>query len=208
MFLAGASLAWNSKTFDERKLLPVLSRDVFEDLTGKIAATAFKLGFVHQKLGVKAPNETPLGTVIAAPKSEERELFCRNGLKWFAKIPATRIRAALGEIEKQIAILENLGRRHAVPPKTRMFLRELDLASRMASQSCQFMLWQQAVAAGKVPAAMRLARTGISELQKLEKEFNSFWPLRNKATPKHSSAFLKWRIEDYRKVLNEPDAAR
>ena len=67
MFLAGASLAWNAKDFDERKLVPVLSRDVFADSTGKIAEAAFKLGFVHRKLGVKAPNETPLGTVIAAP---------------------------------------------------------------------------------------------------------------------------------------------
>src|SRR5271154_6200606 len=67
IFLAGASLAWNSKGFDESKLVPVLSRDVFEDSSGKIAEAGFKLGFAHQKLGVKALNETPLGTVIAAP---------------------------------------------------------------------------------------------------------------------------------------------
>ena len=208
MFLAGASLAWNVNGFDESKLASALSRDVIEDRSGKIAATAFKLGFAHQKLGIKAPNETPLGTAIAAPKPEDRELFCRNGLKWFTKIPAKRIRAALKEIERQVAILEKLGRRHAVPPKTNIFLHELDLAARMAAQSCQFMLWQQATAEGNKLAAKRQARTSISELKKLEKEFNSFWPLRNKATPKHCSVFLKWRIEDYRKVLNEPDAAR
>ena len=50
MFLAGASLAWNAKNFDERKLVPVLSRDVFADSTGKIAEAAFQLGFVHRKL--------------------------------------------------------------------------------------------------------------------------------------------------------------
>jgi hypothetical protein len=220
MFLAGASLAWNANYFDESKLASVLSRDVFEDFTGKIAATAFKLGFVHQKLGVKAPNETPLGTVIAAPKPEKRELFCRNGLKWFTNIPERKIHATLKEIKKQIAILENLGRRHAVPPKTRMFLRELDLAARMAAQSCQFMLWQQAVAKqGRVGALRRpdaaarrpyqqMAKQGVCELQRLKKEFNALWPLRNKATPKHCSAFLKWRIEDYRKVLNDLDAAQ
>ena len=107
MFLAGASLAWNANDFDESKLVPVLSRDVFEDSTGRIADAAFKLGFAHQKLGVKAANETPLGTVIAAPKPEERELFCRNGLKWFAKIPAGKIRATLKEIEKRRAVLRN-----------------------------------------------------------------------------------------------------
>jgi hexosaminidase len=198
MFLAGASLAWNAKTFDESKLISVLSRDVFEDSSGRIAAAAFKLGFAHQRLGVKAPNETPLGTVIAAPRPEERELFCRNGLKWFAKIPERKIRAALKEIKRQIAILKNLGRRHAVPPKTNVFLHELDLAAHMAAQSCQFMLWQQAVAAGNISEAKRLARTGIGELKKLEKDFNVLWPLRNKSTLKHCSAFLRWRMDDYR----------
>src|SRR5205823_8349197 len=86
-------------------LMSVLSRDVFEDRTGKLAKAAFGLGFVHRKLAVRAPNETPLGTVIAAPPREERELFCRNGLKWFAKIPAARIHAALAEIRKLRGIL-------------------------------------------------------------------------------------------------------
>ena len=63
------------------------------------------------------------------------------------------------------------------------------------------MLWQQAVAAGKISEAKRLARSGISELKKLEKDFNAFWPLRNKATPKHCSPFLRWRMEDYRRGI-------
>ena len=66
----------------------------------------------------------------------------------------------------------------------------------MAVQSCRFMLWQQARAAGKTSEAKRLARNGIRELRKLDKEFNAYWPLRNKATPRHCSAFLKWRIRD------------
>ncbi|HTV75378.1 MAG TPA: family 20 glycosylhydrolase, partial [Candidatus Baltobacteraceae bacterium] len=193
MFLAGASLAWNAKSFDESKLLPVLSRDVFKDSTGKIAGAAFKLGFAHKKLGVNTPNETPLGTVIAAPKPEDRELFCRNGLKWFSKIPAKKIRATLDEIEKQRAILRR------VKPNSNSWkipLRELDLAARMAAQSCKFMLWQQKVAAGNILEAKQLARTGIRELQKLEKDFKAFWPLRNKATTKHCTPFLRWRIAE------------
>jgi hypothetical protein len=193
MFLAGASLAWNAKRFDESELTPVLSRDVFEDPTGKIAAAAFRLGFAHQRLGVKAANETPLGAVIAASKPEDRELFCRNGLKWFARIPATRIRATLKEIERQRACLKsarNAGLRHSAV--------ELDLAARMAAQSCRFMLWQQAVATGKNAEAERLAQTGVAELKKLETDFNNFWPTRNKATAKHCSAFLRWRMDDYR----------
>jgi hypothetical protein len=75
----------------------------------------------------------------------------------------------------------------------------------MAAQSCKFMLWQQAVASGNKSEAKRLAQTGISELKKLEIDFNAFWPLRNKATPKHCSAFLRWRMDDYRNCLKMLD---
>ena len=206
-YLAGASLSWCAKTFDEAKLIPVLNRDVFNDPTGNTAKAAFALGRAHRKLEFTTPNETPLGTVIAAPPAEQRELFCRNGLKHHAKISGNNIRAALKEIEKQRALLKK-GWRHAVPPKTKILALELDLAARMAAQSCKFMLWQQAVAKqGRVGAPRRpdaaarrpyqqMARIGIRELQKLEKDFNIYWPLRNKATPQHCSAFLKWRIRD------------
>jgi hypothetical protein len=197
LFAAGAALAWNTKTaVGENNLSDVLSRDVFEDPTGKVAATGFKLGFLHQKLGVTAPNETPLGTVIAAPKPAERELFCRNGLKWFAKIPAQKILAALKEIEGQRKIL------HRAKAKTnsgKILARELDLAARMAAESCRFMLWQQAVTTGKKPADKALAIKGVRDLQELEKDFNAYWPLRNKATPRHCTPFLRWRMDDYRR---------
>ena len=141
------------------------------------------------------PNETPLGTAITVPPPEQHELFCRNGLKHHAWISGKNIRATLKEIEKQRARLQ---RAIAVIKTGGILLRELDLAARMAAQSCQFMLWQQARAAGKNSEAKRLARTGIRELRKLEKDFNAYWPTRNKATPQHCSAFLKWRIRDYR----------
>jgi hypothetical protein len=197
-YLAGASLSWCAKTFDETKLIPVLNRDVFNDPTGNTAKAAFALGRVHRKLKFTVPNETPLGTVIAAPPAEQRELFCRNGLKHHAKISGKNIRAALKEIEKQRAML----RRAKPSSKTgNVLLHELDLAARMAAQSCRFMLWQQARAAGETSEAKRLARTGIRDLRKLEKDFNAYWPLRNKATPQHCSAFLKWRIRDYRREM-------
>ncbi len=195
-YLAGASLSWCAKTFDEAKLVPVLNRDVFNDPTGNTAKVAFALGRAHRKLKFTAPNETPLGTVIAAPPAEQRELFCRNGLKHHARIAGKNIHAALKEIEKQMALLQQAG-----APTAKILALELDLAARMAAQSCRFMLWQQARAAGKDSEAKRLARAGICELQKLEKDFNVCWPLRNKATPKHCSEFLKWRIRDYRRAL-------
>ncbi len=205
-YLAGASLSWCAETFDEANLIPVLNRDVFNDPTGNAAKAAFALGRAHRKLKFAIPNETPLGTAIAAPPQEQHELFCRNGLKHYARISGKNIRAALKEIEKQRAVL-----RRAKPSSKagNVLLQELDLAARMAAQSCQFMLWQQAVAKqGRVGAPRRpdaaarrpyqqMARTGIRELRKLEKDFNACWPLRNKATPQHCSAFLKWRINDY-----------
>ena len=197
-YLAGASLSWCAKTFDEAKLIPVLSRDVFNDPTGNAAKAAFALGRAHRKLKFTVPNETPLGTAIAAPPPEQRELFCRNGLKHHARISGKNIRATLKEIEKQRAVLR---RATTFKQSWKFLLQELDLAARMAAQSCQFMLWQQARAAGKNSEAKRLARTGIRELRKLEKDFNAYWPLRNKATPQHCSAFLKWRIRDLSKGI-------
>ena len=191
LFAAGAALAWNAKACDEKVLAKVLSRDVFEDVTGKVAESGFKLGFAHQQLGVKAVNETPLGTVIAAPKPEERELFCRNGLKWFARIPKQKLLAVLKEIQKHRASLKRSRRS--------VLVEELDLAARMAEQSCRFMLWQQATVAGNKSEARRLGQRGTRELQRLEKDFNAYWPSRNKATPKHCTPFLRWRIEDYRR---------
>lgn len=194
MFAAGAALAWNVSALDEAVLVKVLNRDVYEDSADKIGGAALRLGFAHRKLGVKAMNETPLGTVIAAPKPEERELFCRNGLKWFAKIPHVKILDTLKEIQKQRAMI----RRGKFDSDSGIVLAvELDLAAQMVEQSCQFMLWQQAVDAGKTAKAKALAREGIRKLKRLEKDFNAYWQLRNKGTTKHCSAFLKWRIEDY-----------
>jgi hypothetical protein len=190
-----------------------LSRDVFGDSTGRIAGAAIKLGFVHRQLKAKAPNETPLGTVIAAPLAEKRELFCRNGLKWFKIITAANIRATLKEIERQRALLRSgvtEERRRLSKSKSAALYRvaatnipalELNLAARMAAQSCTFMLWQRAMAAGKASEAKRMAQTGVRELLKLKEDFNRYWPLRNKATPEHCSAFLRWRINDYRRSL-------
>ncbi len=196
LYVAGAALAWNTSHFDRAKLLPVLSRDIFEDPTGKLAHAAMGLGFAHQKLGVNAVNETPLGSVIGAPEPDKRELFCRNGLKWHANIPAKKIDATLREIERQRAILG-----HAKPESEvgKLLGHELDLAARMAAESCRFMQWQQAVATGRKAVATQLARRGIRELKRLDRDFTRYWPMRNKATPKHSSAFLKWRINDYQR---------
>ena len=199
LFAAGAALAWNANALDEKNLLAALSRDVFEDPSGKAALAGFKLGFAHLKLGMPALNETPLGTVISAPKPEDRELFCRNGLKWFAKIPARKITAAFKEIWKQRTVLE---RTKPVSSAGKILTRELDLAARMAEQSCKFMLWQQAVAGGKIPEAKKMAHQGVRELQTLEKDFNAYWPARNKATTKHCSPFLQWRMKELVKWLN------
>jgi hypothetical protein len=179
---------------DESNLVAALSRDVFEDETGNIAEAGYKLGLTHLKLGVKAMNETPLGTVIAAPKPEDRELFCRNGLKWFVKIPANKIHATMKEIKKQRKILA-----HATPNSDsgKLLALELALAAQMAEQSCKFMLWQQAVTGGKKSEAKTLAGQGVRELRKLDEDINAYWPMRNKATAGHCAPFLQWRIQDY-----------
>jgi hexosaminidase len=194
LFLAGAALSWNAENFDESKLIPVLSRDVFCDPSQRLARAVFALGFAHRKLNYFAPNSTPLGSVIAAPKPEDRELFCRDGLKCFVKIPEAKIRATLKEIETQRSVLS---RARPETKSGKVLVLELDLAARMAAQSCRFMLWQHALASGKNSRAKYLAKAGIKELAALERDFKNYWPLRNKASTKNCSPFLRWRMRDY-----------
>ncbi len=191
--LAGAALSWCARTFQEALLVPVLSRDLFQDRSRRLAAAALALGLAHRQLKLAAPNETPLGTVITAPPQEQRERFCRHGLKYFTRITGQHIRAALAEIKRQQARLEC-----AQPggPEGRVLGRELRLAARLAGLSCQYMLWQQTRAAGKTETAKKLAAGMRRELRALDREFNDLWPVRNKATPRHCTPFIRWRLKE------------
>jgi hypothetical protein len=200
-FAAGAALAWSQKTFKESSLVRVLSRDIFDDPSQRLAKAAFALGMAHRKLHFTEANLTPLGAVIAAPLPESRELFCRNGLKYYARIQTRNLLAAQREIRKQLGVLERITSRGPISSAGKTLLRELQFAARMAEQSCKFMLWQQTLARGKTLRALQFAQAGVKELTKLDKEFNVFWPRRNKGTTAKCSAFLQWRIGDYRKSL-------
>ncbi len=194
-FILGAAASWCPGPHDESLLVPVANRDVFEDATGKTGEAALALGFAHQKFNYVAPNVTPFGAVIAAPPPRQRELFCRDGLKYYARIPGGNICAALEEVEAQRAVLMR-GR----PASDGSVLRdELDLAARMAAQSCKIMLWQRALAAGRTSQARRMAKRGIVELRTLKEDFDMHWPVRNKGTTKKCSLFFQWRIDDYRR---------
>jgi len=206
-YLAGAAVSWCARSFNERLLVPVLNRDVFRDPSQRLGQAAWALGFAHRKLDYYAPTVTPLGAALAAPIPRTRELTCRDGLKYYARIPEPNIRAALEEVERQRARIRQSR------PATRsgeVLALELDLAARMAAQSCQLMLWQQALAAGKASRARQMARTGARALRKLDRDFRSAWPLRNHGTTAKCSAFLRWRIDDYRRGLLHfpPEAAR
>jgi hexosaminidase len=207
LFAIGAARGWCSKTFDEKLLVPVLSRDVYGDPTQRIAKAAIALGFAHKKFDYLEPNITPFGAVIAAPPPETRELFCRSGLKYYARIKARHIRAALAEVEHQRDEIKNAS---PLTAAGKVLQKELDLAARMAAQSCKIMLWQQALAAGKSSRARKLARSGIRELRSIERDFKQYWPARNKATTAKCSPFLQWRMNDYRrgKLHFPPEVAR
>jgi hexosaminidase len=205
-YLVGAAVSWCGQSFDEKYLVPVLSRDVFHDPTQRLAQAALALGLAHRKFNYFVSNVTPFGAVIAAPIPKTRELACRDGLKYYARIPHKNILAAEAEVETQRAGL------HAAKPTTpagAILAQELDLAARMAVQSCKVMLWQQALASGNA-SAKDLARQGIRELRELDRDFRHYWPHRNKGTTRHSSAFLGWRIDDYRraKLHFPPEVAR
>lgn len=192
--LLGAAVSWCAKSFDERKLTDIASRELFADSTGHAAGAVLALGLAHRKLKYTALNTTPLGAVIAAPRPETHELFCRDGLKYYARVSGMNVRATLTEIEQQRRILK---RARPSTDTGETLVAELDLAARMAAQSCKIMLWQQALAAGKRKEAKRMAQAGIRELRTLEQDFNALWPKRNKGTTAKCSPFLQWRIADY-----------
>jgi hexosaminidase len=201
-YLVGAAVSWCAASYDARLLLPVINRDVFEDPTGKTGEAALTLGFAHQKLKYNAPNVTPLGAVIAAPPPKQLELFCRDGLKYYARIAPKNVQAALSEIERQLSVLR---RARPASSAAKTLGVELNLAARMAAHSCKFMLWQQSLAAGRLPAAKRQAKRGIAELRQLAKEFDAYWPTRNQGNHKKYWPCLQWRIADYRRgVLHFP----
>jgi hypothetical protein len=205
-FAAGAGMAWCGKAFKESSLIPVLNRDVFEDGDGTVAEAALALGMAHRKLHFSEVNVTPLGAVVAAPPPEQRELFCRNGLKYYARIRARAIRSAQREIHKQLNILKHARRQPSISSRGKVMVRELEFAARMADQSCTFMLWQQLKARGKAASAQRVARKAIAELNALDREFKAFWPKRNKGDTQNCSVFLQWRIADYQRSLRKSAA--
>ena len=206
-YLFGAALSWCAESADQRLLVPVLSRDIFHDPTHRMAEAALALGLAHRKLEYSAPLGTPLGTAIAAPIPKTRELMCRDGLKYYARIPEKNIRATLEEVEQHRAVL------HRSRPRIRageILAVEFDLAARMAVESGRIMLWQQALVAGKDARAQRMAAAGIRALRELDRDFRAYWPLRNKGTTAKCSAFLRWRAQDYRRgtVYYPPGVAR
>ena len=94
---------------------------------------------------ISPPTSPPSARPSPRRRPKRRELFCRDGLKYYASIPGKNIRAALEEVEAQRELLHR-----ARPARAAAILvEELDFAARMAAQSCKFMLWQQALAAGR-----------------------------------------------------------
>jgi hexosaminidase len=203
-YLVGAAVSWCARSFDQSLLVPVLSRDVFRDPTERTAKAALALGFAHRNFKYFAPNVSPFGAVIAAPRPESRELFCRDGLKYYARIAEKNIRAALDEVEEQRTQLHCS---RSIDPAGPILTLELDLAARMSAESCHIMLWQQATAAGKTSRAKKMARAAIGRLRELDRDFRAYWPRRNKGTTVKCSPFLQWRIEDYKRgILHFPPA--
>ncbi len=195
LYLAGASLSWCGESHDPKILVPVLSRDIYYDRTRRIARAVLALGVAHQRFKYISPNVTPFGAVIAAPVPKTRELFCRDGLKYYARIPEKNILSALQEVRKQRALIYQT---ETSRWEGEVLALELDLAARMAEESCEIMLWQQQLAAGRKVKARGMARAGIKRLNELQRDFDAYWRLRNKGSTAKCAPFLAWRKVDYR----------
>lgn len=207
LYLAGASLAWCARTYSDALLAPVLSREVFQDVTGQAARACLALGVAHKQFKYNEPNATPFGATLAAPPSEQRELFCRNGLKYYARLSPQNIRAAHTAVKRARAQLKKA---MVQSPVNRVLVDELDLAARMAEESCHYLLWQQALAKARSAAAREMAQAGIQRIAILKRDFRAYWSRRNKGTPSKCATFLDWRLEDYHagRLHYSPEAAQ
>lgn len=194
-FAIGAGLSWCRKTFQTHCVVPMLNRDVFADPSGRTGRAAANLGLAHRRLHYRAFNCTPLGAALAAPPPAAGEIWCRDGLKFYARVSRKNLNAALSEIEEQLSAI-----RKGTPTGAgaKVLAQELELAARMAAESCRYMLWQQSIGASRISQAGSLARRAVPALEGINEDFARYWPLRNKATPKKCTAFLQWRIHDYK----------
>ena len=77
-------------------------------------------------------------------------------------------------------------------------MEELQLAARMAEESCRYLLWQQSLSSGRTRQAARRAKAGGQHLKQIQSDIEAYWPKRNKGMPTHCAAFLDWRMNDYR----------
>ncbi len=199
-YLAGAGLAWCRRTFDVQQLAPTLGREVFRDPSNQAAKALLNLGRAHRHFGYTEPNATPFGATLAAPPRQQRELFCRNGLMYHTRLQPQRIRSAQKAVVRARAQLKK-SVSHGM--SARILVCELDLAARMAGESCRYLLWQQALIGNRLAEARTLAAAGVRELLRLQHDFSVYWPRRNKGSPSKCAAFLEWRINDYRLGLLE-----
>ena len=169
---------------------------------------ALALGFAHRKLNYYAMNVDASGAVIAAPRAAD----ARTGLPRRPEVlrahPGEEYPRGAGRGGKAAGGAARARARERAPGKSSRL--ELDLAARMAVQSCRIMLWQQAVVAGRGCRARRLAQPASAPCANWTAISGRYWPLRNKGTTAKCSAFLRWRMEDYRRgtVYFPPEAAR
>lgn len=193
-YAIGAGLSWCRKSFRRKAVKPMLARDVFEN--SKVTSAAEQLGYAHQSLGYRDFNCTPIGAALAAPTPSMGEMWCKDGLKYYTQIDTKKLTTALEQIEKYRA---TIARNSPASGEPSLLAEELELAARMAAESCRYMLWQQELSRGHHSKANSIAKRSIRELEQIEHDFENYWPQRNKATPARCFPFLRWRIADYHK---------
>ena len=140
---------------------------------------------------------TPLGTAIAAPVPQTRELMCRDGLKYYARIPEKNIRAAQDEVEAQRAVLRARAPANArrEDPRARNWTWRRAWRCSRAGSCCGSRRWS----AAEMRRPGDWPRRALRALRELDRDFRRYWPLRNKGTTAKCSTFLRWRMEDYRR---------
>ena len=205
-YLLGAAASWCAASYDEKLLVPVVNRDVFQDSTNSVGKAAYALGFAHLKLNYFAPNVTPLGATIAAPPPEQARTFLSRRPEILRPHPRQEDRSRTGR--NRSSARSSSPWRFAAKNSRRCRRQTITRGIGFRGAHGRAILQIHALAASYRRHA-RCQKHGEAQYRRTSATGRTVQSILaaapTKVTTATSTPFLRWRIRDYRRgVLHFP----
>jgi hypothetical protein len=188
-FAHGAAHSWNSKGVDDRTFTPRFCRNFFGTADNKLANAIELLGSTYLTCGAPYRNECALFYALIEPMENNKVI-----------IPSRIDATTQAGLKKVISQLSDESIWPAAPKGIDEFealaLRELKTAGRMDCLAAQRALAAKKIRSGEnVPSAQ--LREIAGQMQRISKDFESLWLVRNKQSR------LRDNLKLFRQVENE-----